>query len=333
MRKTVDSELINLGGDIVLVLGDSNKRIRASKALLSSTSAYFRGLLGPRYAEGEAASAGRHVKLYGDDPAALTTMMKLLHKCQDFLVPLSTVELHDLAVVADKYGCTEALGPSLKKVFPDSGYGLTKPTVYTLISASYMLDHPGLFRIFTKSMLQDLRPTSGKSFPELAALCPRVPGAVWRKLILKTFSNATNTDPSPMIVLLESRRCRIREVLIEAIASLLGHPCPGGAIGCSASNNFVANRSRAINAHELISEHQSKSVVEVIQLLESVDLSKERYRYMHCNWVRESHQFVSKKTMKKWIAEIRGLLEPLCIDCIKAGRFEIGGGAECRIPH
>lgn len=187
MRKTVDSELIDLGGDVVLVLGDCNKRIRASKALLSSTSAYFRGLLGPRYAEGVAADAGRHIKLYGDNPAALTTMMKLLHKRHDFLVPLSTVELHDLAVVADKYGCIEALSPSLKKVFPDSGYGLTKPTIYTLISATYMLDHPELFRTFTKSMLQDLRPTNGKDFPELAALCPRVPGAVWRKLILESF--------------------------------------------------------------------------------------------------------------------------------------------------
>lgn len=136
-----------------------------------------------------------------------------------------------------------------------------------------------------------------------------------------------------MIVLLESRRCRIREVLIEAIASLLRYPCPGGAIGCSASNNFVANRSRAINAHQLTSEHQSKNVVEVIQLLESLDLSTERYQYIRCSWARESHHFISKKTMKKWISEIQGLLEPLCLDCIKAGRLELRGEAECRIPH
>lgn len=140
--------------------GTIQHRIKACSALLVIASKYFSTLLGPRFREGQAAANGEDIELNDDDPEAFTTLCNILHLQHDALVyPMSSEDLLALAIVADKYGCTKSLSLTLNTIFPmkvDSSR--TVHEVGRFVAASYLLDHPQLFRNFTRSLVIDFTP-------------------------------------------------------------------------------------------------------------------------------------------------------------------------------
>lgn len=80
-----------------------------------------------------------------------------------------------------QYGCAGSLRLSLDFLF--SGKPTDLETTSKAVVASYLLDHPVLFKKFTKSMVHDFT----SSFTALATsdLGRMIPTLVWREFILK----------------------------------------------------------------------------------------------------------------------------------------------------
>ncbi|CAK3817682.1 btb poz [Lecanosticta acicola] len=185
-----DLPMVDLGGDLALIVGqdDSQIRIQVSKAHLSFASSYFKTLLGPRFMEGSAAEAGKALVLKDDDPEAFTVLMKILHMRHDLKTPMAADELLALAVVADKYGFTQALKLPSKALFPN----LIKPSyreVFDLTSAAYLFGHSSLFYEFTKTLLLDFCPEKVDR-NGFATLSLSAPSAVWRTYMHRWISHA-----------------------------------------------------------------------------------------------------------------------------------------------
>lgn len=106
MRRVV----IDPEGDVVLRLAEAELQV-SSKAL-SLGSKVFRALFSPRFSEGVALSRGqgRPIELDDDDTEAMTTMCQVLHHAyRKINRDVSAEALADLARVADKYDCVEAI--------------------------------------------------------------------------------------------------------------------------------------------------------------------------------------------------------------------------------
>lgn len=166
----------------------------------------------------------------------------------------------------------------------------------------------------------------------MGALSSQVPPTVWRKLSPKLFETWLILI-SRTTVLLENRRSRIQENIFEMVCSLLRSPCPNGYGGaCNETRKYEADKSKDINSSKLMPICHGKTVLEILHAIESLNFGPVP-SYLDCSRARINHQFATKTTIEPWVAEIRELLKPICLDCIKAGRLEFGGGAECRIPH
>jgi len=104
-------------GDILLVADDGFHPplgLRVSSCILAMSSKVFKALFGRKFSEGQTSCGGkgenpRKVKV-SDAPRAMTLLCKLLHlQCIDVDDHLSEGDLVDLAVIADKYDCVQAL--------------------------------------------------------------------------------------------------------------------------------------------------------------------------------------------------------------------------------
>jgi len=176
---------VDLGGDVTLTVGngETQVRLKVSKALLSFASKYFATLLGPMFREGADAAANKDIDLHDDDPKAMTVLCKILHMQYDLPEKsLSANELLNLAIVADKYGCIRAVKLSLESIFPRYPIvGTTFQQTGDFICAAYLFDHPVLFERFTGSAILDY----AESFTELAftETGQRVSSIIWCKFI------------------------------------------------------------------------------------------------------------------------------------------------------
>ena len=171
---------LDLGGDVNLLGGPRGCQIRLHvlKALLSLVSHYFRALFGAKPCEGNATEIGEDIHLNEDEPDAIVNLCKILHRRYTLPTLMAPFALLQLAIVADKYSCLQAVRMSLDALFPKQ-ISWDRRSMLELIMASYVLDHAQLYYQYSQSFMMDHpQPLASLLYDEAAN---RVPIAAWCK--------------------------------------------------------------------------------------------------------------------------------------------------------
>ncbi|KAK5135234.1 hypothetical protein LTR08_005484 [Meristemomyces frigidus] len=303
---------IDLGGDITLLVGreDAQVGLLVSKPLLSLVSKYFTTLFSATFKEGGDAATGKPIKLEDDDPKAVITLCKILHmQYEPSGVSLTSNELLDLAIVADKYDCVKPLALSLRSIFPDTGiYRAPFIDDANLVCASYLLDHPSLFRRYTQAIVKD----HTTSFKNLASsgMGQRLPMALWLKL--------------------ESKRAKILVGITASLTSnMVGH-CPYPWRCLRARAITTAQAINMVEAGLLPLNIRSESISTVLEKMAKLkpvhDVSGARACTGGCPTTKLEAQTSYDDLRAQYDTECTGL----CLDCVKAGGKNEG---KCRIEH
>jgi hypothetical protein len=103
---------ISPDGDVVLVVGSRNVRLRIQSQCLRCASKVFGAMFRPHWSEGQGLSkeSPREVPLVEDDADALRTICCVLHhRNDDVPQSLTPKEVLQIAIEADKYGLNVAL--------------------------------------------------------------------------------------------------------------------------------------------------------------------------------------------------------------------------------
>lgn len=154
----------DLQRDIILVVGEDEVRIAASSQFLCLVSKPFSKMLGPNFKEGQPgdATTKKEISLPEDKPSTMERMCNIIHLQIHGSSPVPTAaELHDLAILSDKYDCVQAtslaarawIRPSSSHNTDDLGLLLVSASIYTLpeafdnISSSLVLNHQGSYRV------------------------------------------------------------------------------------------------------------------------------------------------------------------------------------------
>ncbi|KAJ0336498.1 hypothetical protein KNSL1_013264 [Colletotrichum chrysophilum] len=110
-------------GEVILLVGPDLQPIRVHALILADASPVFKCLLQPTsstYTEPAAVlfatpDSPAHVTLPEDDPQAIETICRVLHsRIDDAVCDLSDDEVLKVAVAADKYDCTAAMGLAVR---------------------------------------------------------------------------------------------------------------------------------------------------------------------------------------------------------------------------
>lgn len=143
--------------------------MRVASAALRLGSKVFKKMFGPEFREGQQLAAGRCVYLRIDDD--LTTMeiiCKALHHQYSTLMHYSDPEdLLEIAKVADKYDCSEALTPLAEFWLKDHKRYRLGP-LRNCFACAYLFRRPELFTEFGNQLLLD----SQEVIPDLRELYP-----------------------------------------------------------------------------------------------------------------------------------------------------------------
>ena len=118
--EVIDSELsapatcidIAPEGDVILVVGPQQIRLRVHSLILRTASKVFNSMFGPNWSEGQGLSAQNppEVSLKEDDANALRIIFLVLHhRNTDMEQNLTTIQTFKIAVASDKYDLTVAL--------------------------------------------------------------------------------------------------------------------------------------------------------------------------------------------------------------------------------
>ena len=145
---------IDPDGDLILELDGAN--LQVSSKVLKLSSKVWKAMLSPNFAEGNQQLGDDkllHVSLPEDDTEAMTAMCYLLHhRYRDVDSNPSFEFLAKLAVVVDKYDCTQAVsqwsGFSIHKILHGGG-----PNPYNdqMLPLTFIFDDALGFQQFTKT--------------------------------------------------------------------------------------------------------------------------------------------------------------------------------------
>jgi hypothetical protein len=138
---------ISPDGDVVLVVGPRNVRLRIQSQCLRCASKVFGAMFGPTWSEGQGLSKEfpREVRLLEDDADALRTICCVIHhRNNDVPQSLTPIEVLQIAIEADKYDLNVALKyvrvqwlkPRGKPEREDMGY---------LLAAAFLFDDMDMF--------------------------------------------------------------------------------------------------------------------------------------------------------------------------------------------
>jgi len=103
---------ISPDGDVVLVVGPRNVRLRIQSQVLRCASKVFGAMFGPTWSEGQGLSkeSPREVRLVEDDADALQIICRVIHhRNNDVPQSLTPKEVLQIAIEADKYDLNVAL--------------------------------------------------------------------------------------------------------------------------------------------------------------------------------------------------------------------------------
>ena len=145
---------------MVLVVDDGflpQLKVKVSSAILACFSKVFRALFSSRFAEGQGVQAGVKEVAISDDPRALLSLCRILHRKTLLDRHIGTASaLLDFALIVDKYDCVEIIKHELEGLLRnlercpdwDIRYGTA-----SMLTAAYLLDQPEDFRRLTRSLV------------------------------------------------------------------------------------------------------------------------------------------------------------------------------------
>jgi hypothetical protein len=160
-------------GDVILTLQHS--RLRVSSVILASASPVFKVMMGPAFLEGRDFRSAQYPKEIPleDDSTAMTRLCFMLHhrrypKCsppQDIPLVDGAEGLFALAVVADKYSCTDAVGMATGNLLAYNliSTGMPIGALLYLIGTTYILEDDRQFALFTRHLIMDHVTTLSKA--------------------------------------------------------------------------------------------------------------------------------------------------------------------------
>lgn len=158
--------IIHPQGNLDFIIGGGTHRLRVLTQVLSPASEPFALMLSPTYAEGQqqfSAEKPGEIELLEDDPEALKILCCLLHMQWEMagLDTMSSRNILDVVIVADKYGAISAVYPPLMSryhaIVAGPGYRLKGETKavsnYELLAAMYMMDDRQNFRAMSQELV------------------------------------------------------------------------------------------------------------------------------------------------------------------------------------
>lgn len=108
------TDVVSDTGTLLIIVGDLDKAaevkiIQVSEAHLSHASSVFKALLGDKFKEGQATRklGDWYSQLPDDNPEAVLLLCNILHLNTTKIKVSETTELCELAIVVDKYHCSE----------------------------------------------------------------------------------------------------------------------------------------------------------------------------------------------------------------------------------
>ena len=142
-------------GDVLLVVGEEETRLRVHSVCMMSASKVFDAMLGPHFSEGQPSKEAfpKGIPMPDDDARAMTTLCNVIHHRNDILPDIfEPAALADLALVADKYDCVLALKYAMN-LWLDFKEPVTFLSLGKLLIAAYVFDNPNAFRRVTQRLI------------------------------------------------------------------------------------------------------------------------------------------------------------------------------------
>jgi hypothetical protein len=147
-------------GDVVLIVGAENVRLRVYSQHLRTASKIFSAMFGSSWSEGQRISreSPTEVPLPADDADAMRTICCIIHHRNDLVVPeaLTQRAILEIAIAVDKYDLTIALKhASSELVMTQLGSGLKMEPVGHLLAAAYLFDNTKAFEECIRELVLD----------------------------------------------------------------------------------------------------------------------------------------------------------------------------------
>ncbi|KAF7197549.1 hypothetical protein HII31_01052 [Pseudocercospora fuligena] len=176
-------EAVDEDGDVVLIIGPHEKRLKVASATLSKASSVFKALFGPYFREGQAkrtSTKPAEISLPDDDPWAMVWICAQLHMVKATDEGSSAVYspfILKLALLVDKYDLVGVLRLQVQAVLLrwilDSRKSCTIEAASNIIAASYLSHQARAFQMITivfverrfSNPSQLLQQQSGKLYP------------------------------------------------------------------------------------------------------------------------------------------------------------------------
>ncbi|KAF2846227.1 hypothetical protein T440DRAFT_406303 [Plenodomus tracheiphilus IPT5] len=141
-------------GNVVLIVGPEERRLRVSASSLGNVSKVFRTMFGPHFSEGQdlgdISSGPNEVHMLEDNADAIEIICSLIHFCSVRQEVGPDLMLH-IAVAADKFDCSVVLQhASVLWLNPKNSKDLVE--LANLMAASYILDNSKAFSQVTFAM-------------------------------------------------------------------------------------------------------------------------------------------------------------------------------------
>jgi len=153
MSSTTDQDLER---DIILVVGEDQARVPASSQILCMASKPFSTMLGPNFKEGQSddGSNVKEILLPADKPSTIELMCNIIHhRIHETSHTLAAIEIHDLAIVSDKYDCIRATALAARAwIYPNSARDTNELRLF-LISASMFAPPEAFYKVSTSLVI------------------------------------------------------------------------------------------------------------------------------------------------------------------------------------
>lgn len=156
MAESNSQDKTTTDGDTILVIGPDEARLCVQSCLLEAASKVFKAMFGPHFKEGQRSDLNgskKEIPLPEDDADAMTIICAVIHYRND-IVPerLSSSEVLQIAVVADKYDCKVAIKYATRH-WLDHRKVVSLKEQMELMTAAYLLGQAQAFSDITYAMI------------------------------------------------------------------------------------------------------------------------------------------------------------------------------------
>ncbi|KAH7111808.1 hypothetical protein B0J11DRAFT_447464 [Dendryphion nanum] len=306
-------------GDVVLVVGTGEKRVRVCSGVLKIASKYFTALLGPHFNEGHdiGGNEPKEVMMPYDNAKALEIICNVIHLRND-VVPksLDSADILDIAITADKFDCIVAL-KHVSTIWLNPKEKETVMGLGNLMAAAYILNDPQAFSDITRAMIFHHKDSYLLLTDSDVVLVDILPWKVFGKYYCAIF-------------LLEERRSQLRTELLQIIlkgATDAGTDDNGNCKCAWSSRHSLVYldllRIQEINPSQILNTTISHVITRLEQMNDPV-VSGTQCSY---RW----HSTPSYRSQRSWRLETFMKSNGLCIDCLRFGTTAVE--QNCRIKH